>query len=128
MERGRTIHGAIGLAKRHQMLVVVEKRSIDPSQVKVLIVDNVPPEDYRYPFHTWINQSIRAHFHTLLPQLTLSKMSVAMNKLPMSNTMGTCMSCSFRAILIFSFIQNPFPYLFKRRKHNEEGKRFMKLL
>lgn len=113
----------------HQMLVVAEKRrNEDPRHVKVLIVDNVPPDGYQYPFHAWISASIRQNFKRLLPQLTITKMSVAMNKLPMSNHMGTCMSCSFRAILIFSFLQNPFPYLFKKRKDNMEAIRFMKLL
>jgi hypothetical protein len=121
----RFLRRGVTVLSGHQLLVVAEKRRERPADVVVRIVDNVRGERYRDAVHGWLEGSLRAHFASILPALRLGEVAVIGNRMPTSGTLGSCMSASFRAVMLFSFLHDPLPRL---REPGEEGQRFLKLM
>lgn len=112
----------------HQILIVAEKRRENPSQVTLYVIDNVPSIMYKHFIHLWIDNALRHYFSTLMPQLNVVDINGIVNALPTSVTIGTCMSVSFRALMLFSFMHDPLPFIIWGTNSEQEGVRFMKLL
>ena len=109
----------------HQILVVAEKLREQPANVVIHIVDNIPSENYREFVDFWFEESLRAHFTRALPGLSVVKVQTLLNGMPTCGTLGTCMSASFRAVMLFSFLHDPVSRI---RLSGEEGPRFLKLM
>ena len=112
----------------HQILVVAERRRVRPSEVFIFVVDNVPSMMYNDFTPLGIEISLRKHFALHMPGLEVVEVDNILNSLPTDGEMGSCVSVSFRALMLFSFLSDPFTYLITGSNTHAEGDRFLKLM
>ena len=92
----------------HQFLVVLERRVDTPATIDFFVVDNLKEDEYLFPFLTFIHLELTRLIHGDFPGMDIRFRRTSLNRLPTDELMGTCMSVSFRAMVLFSLLQNPF--------------------
>lgn len=111
----------------HQSLIVLKKRRRS-LEANIFIVDNLPEALYKHTVHHWIGTSLKKKLNQ--KGLHIKYVYPVVNAMPVHYDLGTCMSCSFRAMILFAMLRNPFPYL-KIRINDERSfdqhTRFLKL-
>lgn len=110
----------------HHLLVIVERKKSEEC-ANIFVVDNMPTKAYRFPVHLWLMSMLRESFQQKMPRLKIGRCILAINRLPHSIKMASCMSISFRAMVMFSFLNDPFPFLIQRHA-TQESIQWMKLM
>lgn len=122
------------LSAGHQILIVAQRERDAANTIIFYTVDNMESIRYKYPIHWWLENALRHHVAEQMPGFQVKEVNGIRNCMPIHPTIGSCMSVSFRAMMLFSFLHDPLSLIYDAAQANaesdrgKEGDRFMVLI